>query len=307
MIPRPQRYRVLIVDDEPDVHQLTRLSLKGLRYRDRGVDFDVAASGKEAVESVRARPDTAVILLDVVMETTHAGLDAVKAIRGELNNRFVRILLRTGQPGAAPERKVIDEYDIDGYLAKAEITTNRLYGAVRTAIKAFDELLELERHREVLSFLNRSMAGLRSYEPLETTLRRVLETAVALTPAPLAVLGLQTMDEKGNPKRVLEHLATGDPARAAAAAREIQAKFAADPAAHTLQDAAAWNGGTLCPLALHRNLGHGWIWLEGSIPDDLARQALPLLAAHAANALYAAVAQAVLEAREGPFFESVTV
>ena len=69
----------------------------------------------------------------------------------------------------------------------------------------------------------------------------------------------------------------------------------------------AWNGGTLCPLALHRNLGHGWIWLEGAPQDELARQALPLLAAHAANALYASVAQALLEAREGPFFEAVTV
>src|SRR5262249_59490184 len=142
---------VLIVDDEPDIHAVTRLSLRGLRYRNREVKFISASSGAEAVAIVKSRPDVAVMLLDVVMESASAGLDACRTIRDELGNRFVRILLRTGQPGAAPEKQTIDEFDIDGYLPKAELTTNRLYAAVRTALKAWEELIELERHRDLLT------------------------------------------------------------------------------------------------------------------------------------------------------------
>ncbi len=124
-IPPPQKHRILIVDDEPDVHQITKLSLRGLR-RGRPIEFLSASSGEEAVRMMQAHPDVAVILLDVVMETNSAGLDACRAIRETLGNPFVRILLRTGFPGEAPERQTIDEFDIDAYLPKAELTSSRL-------------------------------------------------------------------------------------------------------------------------------------------------------------------------------------
>src|SRR5438552_2082364 len=126
MISLPDKHRILIVDDEPDMHAITRLSLKGVRHGSRGIELGSAVSGREAVEFLREHPYTAVVLLDVVMETETAGLDACRAIREELGNHFVRILLRTGQPGVAPERKTIEEYDIDGYLPKAELSSNRL-------------------------------------------------------------------------------------------------------------------------------------------------------------------------------------
>src|SRR5262249_27222804 len=139
--PSSDNPRLLIADDEPDMHAVTKLSLKGLRRGGKRVEFLSATSGREAVEILRRDPDVAVMLVDVVMETDSAGLDACRAIRGELGNRFVRILLRTGQPGVAPERQTIDEYDIDGYLPKAELSSGRLYTAVRTALKAHGELM----------------------------------------------------------------------------------------------------------------------------------------------------------------------
>lgn len=63
-------------------------------------------------------PDVAVCLLDVVMETEHAGLETANAIRSMLKNTFVRIVLRTGQPGQAPEETIIAEYDINDYKEK---------------------------------------------------------------------------------------------------------------------------------------------------------------------------------------------
>ena len=116
----PARRKVLIADDEPDIHAITRLSLRDLVHGEEPVEFISAKSGRETVERLREQPDIGVVLLDVVMEDEHAGLEAIGAIREQLGNRLVRILLRTGQPGAAPERETIERYDIDGYLPKGE-------------------------------------------------------------------------------------------------------------------------------------------------------------------------------------------
>ena len=308
MIALPTKHRILIVDDEPDIATVTQLSLRGLRYREHPVEFVTATTGVEALAAMRARPDTSVILLDVVMETATAGLNTCRAIREELGNHFVRILLRTGQPGIAPEKKTIDEYDIDGYLPKAELTTNRLYVAVRTALKAYEELVELERHRYVFTFLHNAVAALHTFEPLEATLQRILTTAVAIAPSPFAVLDLETFEDQGNPRHLLLHLAANaDPVQAQSAAAALAARVAADRTAHAPRNAGPFNGGFLVPMTLHRELGYGWIYLEGVAVDTLISQALSLLAAHAANALYASVAQAMLAAREGPFYDSLIV
>jgi CheY-like chemotaxis protein len=308
MIAPPENYRILVVDDEPDIYTVTRLSLRTLRYRGRRIEIAQALTGHEAVDAMRTHPDTAVVLLDVVMETSFAGLEACRAIRQELGNRFVRILLRTGQPGVAPEKQVIEEYDIDGYLAKAELTSTRLYAAVRTAIKAFEELLELERHRQMLHFIHDSAVSLRAFEPLEVTLQRILTAAVAVALSPFAVLSLETFDGQGNPRRFMLNTSTeSDQQRAEAAAAELAARVAADPAASALQTAGPFGDGFLVPIVLHRDLGYGWMYLASANLDELAAQALPLLASHASNALYSTIAQAILASREGPFYDSLTV
>ena len=125
----PTRHKILVVDDEPDVFALTKLSLKGLEYKGRKVELLDAATGRDAVNAMQRNPEIALILLDVVMKTNSAGLDACRRIREELGNSFVRIILRTGQPGEAPERQTIEQFDIDGYLPKAELTSDRLYSA----------------------------------------------------------------------------------------------------------------------------------------------------------------------------------
>ena len=282
--------RVLVVDDEPDVAAVTRLSLRGMRHGGRPVELVTATTGTGAVEAMRADPSIAVVLLDVVMETDTAGLDACRAIREELGNRFVRILLRTGQPGIAPERATIDDYDIDGYLPKTELTTNRLYAAVRTALKAYDELRDLDRHRRALAILNDTAVALHPYEPLRLMLERILGAVVALVPTPLAVVGLRLDREGLEPRRWRVHLSTtGDDAAsvtaaAAAATEAVEAHLAEqdEPEAGTAAN------GWVVPFTLHDGLGAGWLYIDGVVPDALGRSALPLLAAHAANAVYSA-------------------
>ena len=52
-------------------------------------------------------------------------------------NRLVQIILRTGQPGQAPERDVIRQYDINDYKSKTELTALKLYTAVTSALRAY--------------------------------------------------------------------------------------------------------------------------------------------------------------------------
>ncbi|SMF66981.1 diguanylate cyclase (GGDEF) domain-containing protein [Azospirillum oryzae] len=136
---------VLVADDEPEVHAVTRLALARLRFRDRPVRLLDCTSAAEAERILRDTPDIAVILLDVVMETEDAGLQLVRRIRQDLGNRAVRIVLRTGQPARVPEEDLVLAYEIDGYTAKTELTARRLFTSVVTALRAYAELADLER------------------------------------------------------------------------------------------------------------------------------------------------------------------
>ena len=120
-------WKILIVDDEPDVHSMTRLALRDMRYRDRPLELLSAYSAAEGYAMLAEHPDIAIVLLDVVMETDNAGLLLAGRIREELGNQLVRIVLRTGQPGQAPEEEVIVEYDINDYKSKTELTARKLF------------------------------------------------------------------------------------------------------------------------------------------------------------------------------------
>jgi response regulator RpfG family c-di-GMP phosphodiesterase len=144
-------WKLLVVDDEPDIHKLTQLSLKDFRFAGRSLEILSASSGYAARDVFRENPDIAVALIDVVMETDDAGLRLVEHVRNELKNEMVRIIIRTGQPGVAPERFVIDHYDIDDYKDKTELTATRLYTTVRTAIKSYRDLKTIDLNRIGLS------------------------------------------------------------------------------------------------------------------------------------------------------------
>ena len=141
-------WKLLVVDDEPEVHLITRMVLGDYKFDGRGLSILEARSGEEAKGILLAHPDISVILLDVVMETDHSGLDLVKWIRESLGNRLVRIILRTGQPGAAPEKQVILEYEINDYKSKTELTSIKLFTAVTSAIRAWRDLKTIKRSKE---------------------------------------------------------------------------------------------------------------------------------------------------------------
>jgi serine phosphatase RsbU (regulator of sigma subunit) len=139
----PARWPVLIVDDEPGIHDVTIMVLGNLRFSDRGLEFLRASSCAEAQGLLAARPDIAVALIDVVMEHEDSGLTLVRHIREQLGNRLLRIILRTGQAGQAPERDIVLAYDINDYKEKTELTAQKLSTVVITALRGYQTLTEL--------------------------------------------------------------------------------------------------------------------------------------------------------------------
>ncbi|MBB1267748.1 DUF3369 domain-containing protein [Shewanella sp. SR44-3] len=142
-------WKLLIVDDEPDVHAVTKLALSRFKLDERALTFVSAFSAKEAKEILTKDNDIAVAFVDVVMEHDHAGLELVKWIREELGNNTIRLILRTGQPGQAPEEYVIVNYDINDYKAKAELDSRKLMTSVYSSLRSYRDIIEIEHAREL--------------------------------------------------------------------------------------------------------------------------------------------------------------
>jgi signal transduction histidine kinase len=144
---------VLVVDDDPMVHSVTRLCYADFRYDGRGIRIVGAHSAAQARAVLASTPDIALVLLDVVMESEHAGLDLARHIRDELRNRMIRIVLRTGQPGQAPPRDVVQQFEIDDYRTKTELTFERLHVLTITALRTYRLLREqAERERRLAQY-----------------------------------------------------------------------------------------------------------------------------------------------------------
>lgn len=150
---------ILVVDDEPDIHSVTRLVLGGMSFKNRPIRILNAHSAAEAREILRANRDIAVVMLDVVMELDDAGLQLVRFIREVLNNLWIQIVVQTGQPGKAPERTVILDYDINAYRTKTEMTSDKLMATVIAALRGYDNYVNAE------SVLRGENASLRARSP----------------------------------------------------------------------------------------------------------------------------------------------
>ncbi len=147
---RPSRsWRVLIVDDDDDVHEATGFALANTPILGRPLEFLHAYSGAEAEQILARENDIAVILLDVVMECEDSGLKLVRTIRQEMGVLEARIILRTGQPGYAPEIDAIRDYDINDYKTKSELSRNRLYTTLTTAIRSYEQIHAIT-HKSVI-------------------------------------------------------------------------------------------------------------------------------------------------------------
>ncbi|MDQ2988873.1 MAG: DUF3369 domain-containing protein [Pseudomonadota bacterium] len=145
--PKLAPWKVLLVDDEPDIHDVTKLTLTRFRLDDRALTFLHAYNGAEAKEILAREKDIALVFLDVVMEKEDSGLEVARWMRKDLDNQFTRIVLRTGQPGQAPEERVIVDYDINAYKEKTELDRTKLFTTTFAALRAYRDIMKVEEAR----------------------------------------------------------------------------------------------------------------------------------------------------------------
>ena len=143
-------WKVLIVDDDPEIHSVTQLALSDLVVLGRHLEYIHAYSGQDACKLIEQHNDIVLVLLDVVMESDDAGLLVVKHIREQLKRDDIRIVLRTGQPGYAPEESVIKDYDINDYKTKTELTRRKLVTTIYAAIRSYQQIESVTKNRQGL-------------------------------------------------------------------------------------------------------------------------------------------------------------
>ncbi|CAN2042427.1 3'3'-cGAMP-specific phosphodiesterase 2 [Candidatus Magnetomoraceae bacterium gMMP-15] len=173
-------WKIMIIDDEIEVHTVTKMVLEEFIFEGQGIKFLSAYSGNEGKDLIQKHSDTAVILLDVVMETEDSGLNLIKYIRNVLKNKLVRIILRTGHPGQAPERKVITEYDINDYKEKTELTAQKLFTTVTSALRGYRDLKIIDKNRKGLEQIIESSASLFRLKSLKQFAAGVLTQLISI-------------------------------------------------------------------------------------------------------------------------------
>ncbi|MCL1892853.1 MAG: HD domain-containing protein [Holophagaceae bacterium] len=153
-LPQENRtWKILVVDDEPGILVATKNNLINFEYLGHGLEFVEAGSAEEARKKIIEHPDVAVAIIDVIMESDDAGLKLVEYIRKDLDNDEIRLIIRTGQPGANPEKSIIDKYDINDYREKMELSAQKLSATLRFSLKDYNQIMTIEANKNVLKHI----------------------------------------------------------------------------------------------------------------------------------------------------------
>jgi signal transduction histidine kinase/response regulator of citrate/malate metabolism len=191
-----RRWKVAVIDDDAAVHEGTRFALSDYSLHGQTLEILSAYSAAEGRTLMQAHPDIAAVLLDVIMETDAAGLDLVEYIRNELKNETVRIILRTGQPGQAPERRVIVQYDINDYKAKTELTADKLFTSLTAALRSYQQLERMVQTRRGLEIIIDAASTLYDFKSMQRLAEGVLTQIASLLNVDCA--GILVLRDDGN-------------------------------------------------------------------------------------------------------------
>lgn len=188
-------WKVAIIDDDAEVHSVTRLVLSGLQVDQMPLQFFSAYSAAEGLRLFSENRDIAVALIDVVMEEDDAGLQLIDQIRNRLSNHRCRIILRTGQPGQAPEDRVIRDYDINDYKNKTELTAQKLKTAVYAALRSYRDILTIDESLKAMERVLTSTTSVLRSRTLPHFGSAVLEQSLTLLNLEHSALYLVTQVE----------------------------------------------------------------------------------------------------------------
>src|SRR5215216_126316 len=191
-----RKWKIAVIDDDAAVHEGTRFALSDYNLHGATLEILSAYSAAEGRTLMRNNPDVAAVLLDVIMETDVAGLDLVEYIRNDIKNETVRIILRTGQPGQAPERRVIVQYDINDYKAKTELTADKLFTSLTAALRSYQQLERMVQTRRGLEIIIDAASTLYDFKSMQRLAEGVLTQIASLLNVDCAGI-LVLRDSKG--------------------------------------------------------------------------------------------------------------
>ena len=191
-----RKWKIAVIDDDHAVHEGTRFALSDYNLNGATLEILSAYSAAEGRTLMRDNPDIAAVLLDVIMETDVAGLELVEYIRNEIRNETVRIILRTGQPGQAPERRVIVQYDINDYKAKTELTADKLFTSLTAALRSYQQLERMVQTRRGLEIIIDAASTLYDFKSMQRLAEGVLTQLASLLNVDCA--GILVLRDDGN-------------------------------------------------------------------------------------------------------------
>jgi signal transduction histidine kinase/CheY-like chemotaxis protein len=191
-----RKWKIAVIDDDQAVHEGTRFALSDYSLNGQGLEILSAYSAAEGRALMRHHQDIAAVLLDVIMETDVAGLELVEYIRNEIRNETVRIILRTGQPGQAPERRIIVQYDINDYKAKTELTADKLFTSLTAALRSYQQLERMVQTRRGLEIIIDAASTLYDFRSMQRLAEGVLTQLASLLNVDCA--GILVLRDDGN-------------------------------------------------------------------------------------------------------------
>src|ERR1700743_2161090 len=191
-----RKWKIAVIDDDHAVHDGTRFALSDYSLNGQTPESLWDYSAAEGRALMREHSDIAAVLLDVIMETDVAGLDLVEYIRSEIKNETVRIILRTGQPGQAPERRVIVQYDINDYKAKTELTADKLFTSLTAALRSYQQLERMVQTRRGLEIIIDAASTLYDFKSMQRLAEGVLTQLASLLNVDCA--GILVLRDDGN-------------------------------------------------------------------------------------------------------------
>jgi len=188
-------YKILIADDDIEVHTVTKMVLQDFVFNQYRLEFLDAYTGEETKSVLAQYPDIAVVFLDVVMEKFHSGLEVVKYLREDLNNAFTRIILRTGQPGEAPEESIIRDYDINDYRLKTDMTVQRIKTSLYVALRNYRDLIKIENNRKGLEKIITASSNLFSNQSIDQLFKNILNQLSTFNSHDSEILYIQDVEK----------------------------------------------------------------------------------------------------------------
>lgn len=205
-----EKWKVIIADDEQEVHRVTRMVLGDFEFDGKGLEFLSAYNAGEAKELINKHPDAALILLDVVMDEEDSGLRVIKYIRDVLKNKSMRIILRTGQPGQAPEKMVIMDYDINDYKEKTELTAQKLFTTMVASLRSYRDIRVIENNKQGLEEIIKSSATIFELQSMKKFASGVLTQLTSILNLNKTAIYCNSLAARKEPDDIYILAATGD-------------------------------------------------------------------------------------------------